>query len=191
MTSKKNNELTPATLENMPVGQKITAYEEILHDQERFGDKLNNIVNRGTELLRPTGKTFVGYYQKSDIKVPKKREIDPVISAFAQRIGNSVSSILANGSTDETTLEKYLGQDSYAKLKAIAEEYSVLGYGTKNVDQKESERIWLEYTKLQKEYQDAQEGLAKANRRMDQANQYVSYVQKLAEVASKTKRLMQ
>jgi hypothetical protein len=44
---------------------------------------------------------------------------------------------------------------------------------------------------VRKNYQEAREQLANANRRMDQANQYVSYVQKLAEVASKTKRLMQ
>jgi len=40
-------------------------------------------------------------------------------------------------------------------------------------------------------YLDAKEHLEKVNRRMEQANQYVSYVQKLADVASKTKRLMQ
>ena len=191
MTNKKSNELTPSTLENMPVGQKISAYEEILRDQARFTEKLAEIVKRGNSVLEPAGKTFSGYLQRSDIKVPKARIVDPIIAAFAQRIGSNISGLLANGSTDETTLEEYLGKESYGKLKSIADEFSIQGYGSRNVDVKESERVWLEYTKIRREFQDAQEGLDKANRRMDQANSYVSYVQKLAEVASKTKRLMQ
>ena len=91
----------------------------------------------------------------------------------------------------ETTIEEYIGKDGYAKLKAIADEYSIQGYGSKNVDPKASERVWIAYTKVRKESQEAQEQLDKANRRMAQANEYVSYVQKLAEVASKTKKLMQ
>ena len=189
--TKNTTELTPATLENMPIGQKITAYEQILSDQALFTEKLAEIEKRGNEVLEPTGKTFVSYLQRSDVIVAKKRDVNPTIAAFAQRVGNTVSSLLTNGSTGDTTLEEYLGKDSFAKLKAIADEYSVQGYGVKNVDKKESDKVWQEYTKVRKEYQEVQEKLAKANRRMDQANQYVSYVQKLAEVASKTKRLMQ
>ena len=33
---KNLTELTPATLENMPITQKITAYENILSDQARY-----------------------------------------------------------------------------------------------------------------------------------------------------------
>jgi len=39
MSEKKKNavgDLTPATLENMPIGQKITAFEQILNDQARL-----------------------------------------------------------------------------------------------------------------------------------------------------------
>jgi hypothetical protein len=142
-------------------------------------------------VLAPAGITFTDYLQKENIKVPKKREVDPTINAFAQRLGNSPSDVLANGSTGEETLEQYLGKESYGKLKAIADEYSIQRYKSKDIDEKESERVWLEYTKVRKEYQEAREQLGNANRRMEQANQYVSYVQKLAEVASKTKRLMQ
>jgi hypothetical protein len=194
MTDKKTQnltDLTPATIQNMPIGQKITAFEQILSDQSHFSEKLEELRKKGDEVLEPAGKQFSDYLQKSDIRVPKKREIDSKISAFAQRIGSSISNILANGATSETTLEEYLGKESYAKLKAIADEYSIQEHRSKEVDQKESEKVWQEYTKVRNEYQEAREQLENANRRMDQANQYVSYVQKLAEVASKTKRLMQ
>jgi hypothetical protein len=194
MTDKKTKdvtELTPATLQNMPIGQKIAAYEEILIDQARYSKELEEIRKKGSVVLEPAGKIFDEYLQKSDIKVSKKREIDPKIYAFAQRIGNSISSALADGSTDDATLEEYLGKESYARLKAIADEYSNQRYASKEIDQKESEKVWQEYTKIRDEYQVARGLLENANRRMEQANQYVSYVQKLAEVASKTKRLMQ
>jgi uncharacterized protein (DUF3084 family) len=189
--AKKLTDLTPATLENMPIGQKISAYEQILSDQAHYTEKLAEIEKRGNEVLEPAGKTFTHYLQRSDVIVPKKRDVDPTIAAFAQRVGGTVSTLLANGSTIETTLEEYLGKESYAKLKVIADEYSIQGDGIKHVDKKESDKVWQEYTKVRKEYQEVQEKLAKANRRMEQADQYVSYVQKLAEVASKTKRLMQ
>jgi hypothetical protein len=194
MTNKKTEnatELTLATVQNMPIGQKITAYEQILNDQALFTRKLEEIRKKGDAVLEPIGKTFSDYLQKSDIKVPKKREVNPIISAFAQRVGNSISSALADGSTGDTTLEEYLGKESYAKLKAIANEYSSQRYESKEIDQKESEKVWQEYTKIRNEYQEARDHLQDADRRLEQANQYVSYVQKLAEVASKTKRLMQ
>jgi hypothetical protein len=194
MTDKKkevSGELTPATLENMPIGQKITAYEQILSEQTRFTEKLEELRRKGNAVLEPCGKAFTDYLGKSDVRVPKKRVLDPVLAAFAERIGTAVSSILANGSTSETTLEEYLGRESYAKLKAIADEWSIQGYDSKNVDPKESERVWQEYTKVRENFQEVKGQLERVNRRMEQANQYVSYVQKLAEVASKTKRLMQ
>jgi hypothetical protein len=46
MTDKNTNnltDLTPATIENMPIGQKITAYEEILKDQALFTKRLEDI----------------------------------------------------------------------------------------------------------------------------------------------------
>jgi hypothetical protein len=188
--TKNITELTPATIENMPIGQKITAYEEILKDQALFTKKLEEISKKGNEVLESAGKQFVEYLQKSDIKVPKKREVDQVLADFARQIGNSISDILANSSTGETTLEEYIGKDGYEKLKTIAEEYSIQRYGSKATDEKASEKVWQDYTKVRDEYQKVREQLGDANRRMDQANQYVSYVQKLADVASKTKRLM-
>jgi hypothetical protein len=113
MTNTKTNnvtDLTPATLENMPVGQKINAYEQILKDQATYTDKLEELRQKGEEVLEPAGKKFVDYLQKSDIKVPKERKVDPTISAFAQRMGNHLSNVLANGSTGETTLEEYLAK---------------------------------------------------------------------------------
>ena len=191
-TKTKNlTELTPATLHDMPIGQKITAYEEILNDQSLYAKKLEELTKKGNEVLAPAGINFNDCLQKEQIKVPKKRKVDPIIDAFAQRIGNDISDVIANGSTGETTLEEYIGYESYAKLKAIADEYSIQRYKSKDVDEKESENVWTEYTKMRKDYQEAREALASANRRMEQANQYVGYVQKLAEVASKTKRLMQ
>ena len=191
-TKTKNlTELTPATLHDMPIGQKITAYEEILNDQSLYAKKLEELTKKGNEVLAPAGINFNDYLPKENIKVPKKRKVDPIIDAFAQRIGNDISDVIANGSTGETTLEEYIGKESYAKLKAIADEYSIQRYKSKDVDEKESEKVWTEYTKVRKDYQEAREALASANRRMEQANQYVGYVQKLAEVASKTKRLMQ
>jgi hypothetical protein len=194
MTNKKtenSTELTLATVQNMPIGQKITAYEEILNDQARYTKKLEEIRIKGNAVLEPAGKQFSAYLQKSDIQVPKKREVDSTLYAFAQRVGNSISSTLVDGSTGDTTLEDYLGKESYAKLKAIADEYSIQKYASKQIDEKASEKVWQEFTKVREEYQEASEQLDNANRRMEQANQYVSYVQKLAEVASKTKRLMQ
>jgi hypothetical protein len=194
MTDKKINnatELTLATVQNMPIGQKITAYEAILEDQARYTKKLEEIRIKGNAVLERTGILFTDYLQKSDIKVPKERKVDLTIYAFAQRVGNSISSTLADGSIGDTTLEEYLGKESYAKLKAIADEYSIQKYASKQIDEKQSEKVWQEYTKIRDEYQDAREQLDNANRRMEQADQYVSYVQKLAEVASKTKRLMQ
>jgi hypothetical protein len=188
--TKDITELTPATLENMPVTQKIAAYEEILIDQVKYTERLEEIKRKGNAVLEPAGVAFAEYLPQSEVKIPKKRNADPILYAFAQRIGNNVSSILANGSTSETSLEEYLGKESYAKLKAIAEENSIQGYGSKDFDEKESQRVWQEFVKVRKEYQEAREELEKANRKMDQANQYVSYVQKLADVASKTKRLM-
>lgn len=191
-TKTKNlTELTPATLHDMPIGQKITAYEEILNDQSLYAKKLEELAKKGNEALAPAGIAFNEHLQKENIKVPKKRKVDPIIDAFAQRIGSGIFDVLANGSTGETTLEEYIGKESYAKLKAIADECSIQRYKSKDVDEKESEKVWTEYTKVRKEYQEAREALASADRRMEQANQYVSYVQKLAEVASKTKRLMQ
>ena len=73
--------------------------------------------------------------------------------------------------------EEYIGKEGFAKLKAIAEEYSIQRYGSKSVDEKASEKVWQEYTKVQSEYQEVKEHLDNANRRMEQANQYVSYVQ--------------
>jgi tetrahydromethanopterin S-methyltransferase subunit G len=175
----------------MPIGQKITAYEQILNEQTRLTERLDEIRRKGNVVLEPCGQAFTDYLSKSAVRVPKKREINPVLASFAERIGNSLASILANGSTSEITLEQYLGKDSYAKLKAIADEWSIQGYGSKNFDPKESERVWQEYTKIRTSYQEVKGQLDRINRRMEQANQYVSYVQKLAEVASKTKRLMQ
>jgi len=174
----------------MPVTQKITAYEEILKDQVLYTEKLEEIRKRGNTVLEPSGMTFTDYLPKSEVKVVKKREVDPTLYAFAQRIGNTVSTLIANGSTSDTSLEEYLGTDAFAKLKAIASEHSIQGYGSKQVDEKATEKVWQEYTKVREEYQEAKEQLEKVNRRMEQANQYVSYVQKLADVASKTKRLM-
>src|SRR5688572_28776823 len=94
--TKNPTELTPATLQNMPIGQKITAYEQILNDQASFTKKLEEIRKKGDAVLEPAGKTFSDYMQKSDIKIPRTREIDPKIYAFAQRVGNSISSVLAN-----------------------------------------------------------------------------------------------
>ena len=189
--TKSGNDLTPATLHDMPIGQKITAYEDILNDQELYSKKLEELAKKGNEVLEPAGITFSDYLQRDAIKVPKKRNVNPIINSFAERIGNDISDVLANGSTGETTLEQYLGEESYAKLKVIADEYATQKYKSKEVDEKESEKVWLNFTKVRDQYQEAREALANANRRMDQANQYVSYVQKLAEVASKTKRLMQ
>jgi len=189
--TKSGNDLTPATLHDMPIGQKITAYEDILNDQELYSKKLEELAKKGNEVLEPAGITFSDYLQRDAIKVPKKRDVNPIINSFAERIGNDISDVLANGSTGETTLEQYLGEESYAKLKVIADEYATQKYKSKEVDEKESEKVWLNFTKVRDQYQEAREALANANRRMDQANQYVSYVQKLAEVASKTKRLMQ
>ncbi len=194
MTNKNTNtvsELTPATLENMPVGQKIAAYEQILSDQAQLSEKLIELVKEGNKVLEPAGIQFSGLYLKRDVKVPQKRNVDKILYAFAQRVGRTVSDLLANGSTSETTLEAYLGNEAYAKLKAIANEYSIQGYGSKDIDEKASEKVWLEYTKVRDEHQVVSEQLAKSNRRMEQANQYVGYVQKLAEVASKTRKLMQ
>ena len=194
MTEKKRNtstELTPATLENMPIGQKITAYEQILSEQTRFTEKLEELRNKGTAMLEPCGKTFAVYLTRSDVRVPKQRAVDPALSVFAERFGNFVSSILASGSTTETTLEEYLGKEAYTKLKAIADEWSFQSNGAKNIDLKETERVWEDYTKVRKDFQEVNGQLDRVNRRMEQANEYVSYVQKLAEVASKTKRLMQ
>src|SRR5262249_49558032 len=151
--------LTPATIENMPVGQKITDYEQILTDQARFTEKLEELRKKGNAVLERAGIEFTIHVQNSDIKVPKKRKVDPTLSAFAHRIGNDVSSIIANGSTSETTLEKYLGGESYAKLKAIAEEYSIQGYGTKQVDENESDKVWQEYVKVRKDYQETRDEL--------------------------------
>ena len=189
--TKSGNDLTPATLHDMPIGQKITAYEDILNDQELYSKKLEELAKKGSEVLEPAGITFSDYLQRDAIKVTKKRNVNPIINSFAERIGNDISDVLANGSTGETTLEQYLGEESYAKLKVIADEYATQKYKSKEVDEKESEKVWLNFTKVRDQYQEAREALANANRRMDQANQYVSYVQKLAEVASKTKRLMQ
>jgi len=189
--TKSGNDLTPATLHDMPIGQKITAYEDILNDQELYSKKLEELAKKGNEVLEPAGITFSDYLQRDAIKVTKKRNVNPIINSFAERIGNDISDVLANGSTGETTLEQYLGEESYAKLKVIADEYATQKYKSKEVDEKESEKVWLNFTKVRDQYQEAREALANANRRMDQANQYVSYVQKLAEVASKTKRLMQ
>ena len=75
MTDKNTNkitDLTPATIENMPIGQKITAYEEILKDQALFTKQLDDISKKGNGVLEPAGKQFVEYLQRSDIKVPKK-----------------------------------------------------------------------------------------------------------------------
>ncbi len=194
MTDKKSEnltELTLATVQNMPIGQKITAYEEILNDQARYTKKLEEIRKKGNAVLEPAGKQFSDYLQRSDIKVPKKRKVNPTIRAFAQRIGNSIFSALVDGSAGNTTLEEYLGKESYAKLKAIADEYSIQKFESKEADENESEKVWQEYTKIRDEYQEARQQLEDADRRMDQANQYVSYVQKLAEVASKIKRLLQ
>jgi len=189
--TKSGNDLTPATLHDIPIGQKITAYEDILNDQELYSKKLEELAKKGNEVLEPAGITFSDYLQRDAIKVTKKRNVNPIINSFAERIGNDISDVLANGSTGETTLEQYLGEESYAKLKVIADEYATQKYKSKEVDEKESEKVWLNFTKVRDQYQEAREALANANRRMDQANQYVSYVQKLAEVASKTKRLMQ
>jgi hypothetical protein len=189
--TKNVTELTLATVQNMPIGQKITAYEEILNDQASYTKKLEEIRIKGNAVLEPAGIQFSDFLQKSDVKVAKKREVDSTIYAFAQRVGNSISSTLVDGSIGDTTLEEYLGKESYAKLKAIADEYSIQRFASKQIDEKASEKVWQEYTKIRDEYQEAKEQLESANRRMDQANQYVSYVQKLAEVASKTKRLMQ
>jgi len=180
MTDKNTNnltDLTPATIENMPIGQKITAYEEILKDQALFTKRLEDIRKKGNEVLASAGKQFVEYLQRTDVKVPKKREVDQTLADFARQIGNSISDILTNSSTGDTTLEEYIGKEGFAKLKAIAEEYSIQRYGSKSVDEKASEKVWQEYTKVQSEYQEVKEHLDNANRRMEQANQYVSYVQ--------------
>jgi hypothetical protein len=132
---------------------------------------------KGNEVLASAGKQFVEYLQRTDVKVPKKREVDQTLADFARQIGNSISDILTNSSTGDTTLEEYIGKEGFAKLKAIAEEYSIQRYGSKSVDEKASEKVWQEYTKVQSEYQEVKEHLDNANRRMEQANQYVSYVQ--------------
>src|SRR4051794_20929872 len=108
--TQKVTELTPATLENMPVGQKIAAYEDIMRDQAFYTEKLEEIRKEGNKVLEPASITFSDYLPKAEVKVPKKREVNPVLSAFAQRVGNTVSSLIANGSTSETTLEEYLGE---------------------------------------------------------------------------------
>ena len=188
---KNLTELTPATLENMPITQKITAYEQILSDQARYAKELEGLEKKANTVLEPAGKTFSTYMQKSDIRIPKKRNVNPTINAFAQRIGKEISSVIANGTISDTTLKDYIGEESFIKLKGIADEYSIQAYGSKEIDEKASEKVWQEYTKVRDDYQVAHQRLEDANRRMEQANQYVSYVQKLAEVASKTKRLMQ
>ena len=170
MTDKNINsdtELTLATVQNMPIGQKITAYEEILKDQARFTKKLEEIRLKGNAVLESAGTQFSDYLQKSDIKVPKERKVNPTTYAFAQRVGNNISSALADGSIGDTTLEEYLGKEGYAKLKAIADEYSIQRYASKQIDEKASEKVWQEYTKIRNEYQDAREQLDNANRRME------------------------
>jgi hypothetical protein len=50
MTDQKTTngtELTPATLHDMPIGQKITAYEQILNDQALFAKKVRRTGKKG------------------------------------------------------------------------------------------------------------------------------------------------
>jgi hypothetical protein len=73
MADKKVNkytELTPATLENMPIAQKITAYEKILSDQAQYTKELEKLGEKGNAVLEPVGKTFSVFIQKSDVRVP-------------------------------------------------------------------------------------------------------------------------
>src|SRR6478672_11963525 len=103
MSEKKKNavgDLTPATLENMPIGQKITAFEQILNDQARLTGELEVISKRGNAVLEATGKTFTAYLQKAELRIPKKREVDPEVAVFAERIGTNVSTIIAHGSAN-------------------------------------------------------------------------------------------
>lgn len=58
------------------------------------------------------------------------------------------------------------------------------------MDEAETDKVWQGYTRLLKEYKGLREQLEKANREMQQADQYVTYVQRLAEVANKTQKLM-
>jgi len=74
--TQKATELTPATLENMPVSQKITAYEDILKDQALYTEKLEEIRKKGNKVLEPAGIAFSDYLPKSEVKVAKKREVD-------------------------------------------------------------------------------------------------------------------
>jgi len=51
--TQKATELIPATLENMPVSQKITVYEDILKDQALYTEKLEEIRKKGNKLTFP------------------------------------------------------------------------------------------------------------------------------------------
>ena len=85
MTDKNTNnltDLTPATIENMPIGQKITAYEGILKDQALFTKRLEDIRKKGNTILASAGKQFDEYLQRSDVKVAKKREVEQVLADF-------------------------------------------------------------------------------------------------------------
>ncbi len=192
MATKNNNvkDLTPATLEQMPVGKKINEYESILKKQSLLQDKLFAKKKEIEEAVAPSGKSFSEYHQQHDLRVFKKREGDPKVAAFATRFGSSLAEILANGTASEHSLESYLGKDAYAKLKAIADEFSIMQYGEKNVDESATDMVWQVYSRLIKEYRGLKEQLEKANREMQQADQYVTYVQRLAEVANKTQKLM-
>src|SRR5688572_25656030 len=87
---KNLTELTPATLENMPITQKITAYEQILSDQARYAKELEGLEKKANTVLEAASKTFSTYMQKSDVRIPKKRNVNRRFAHFSPNLLKSL-----------------------------------------------------------------------------------------------------
>ena len=187
---KKEVALTPATLENMPVTDKMKTYEEILSNQTKLRNELEEVKDQILEVLKPLGKSFSDYYGEKDLHVYKKRQVDEKIYEFATRLGRTVGDLIANGKTAESSLEEFIGAEAYGKLKLIADEHSIQQYGKSGaIDKPASEHAWKSYSSLIKHYNGLKGDLLKEDRRLEEAEKYLSYVTKLSDVANKTAKL--
>lgn len=176
--------ITPANIANASFGDKMEAYEGILKEESELQEEISAKVTALKTLLSDTGMSYSESYRKQDLIVFKDKEITDM-DILAENLGERIHNVISYSTKINNLLKKAIGREAFDKLKEI-DDLSNEDNNTRIKDEVATKKLVEAYLPLAKELSSLANKRTALGKKKSNANEYVSYVRNLAEIAKVT-----
>jgi len=179
--------LTPATMKDMKVGEKISMFESILEDESRLKDERAEIVADMQELFGEyklhNGINWYPYMQNYEISVAietkRNKELNKIVSNFGSYFYN-----IGFASTFPE-VEKVAGKEVADFIREVAEEWQNRNNGG-TIDEEATEKLRKANADATSDLKDIDAELTLIRNKKQTAKEFVGYVKQLSDIAKVT-----